>query len=406
MAMFSENRITASDPRMSRVYANYESNLERIADIAERHGIEAIFCTMAVNLRECPPFRSAHGRSLNAEENQHWQDTVSAGKAALDAGQLADAQRHLAAAMEIDPGHAELNYLVAVASEKSGDTTAAAHYYSRARDLDTLRVRTDSHMNAIIRDVAAQRGLPLVESEKPLGTAPGAESFVDHVHFSVEGVSILAGAVAAAIEKTKDDALPQTDPPTITARMGYDQWSQRKLASVVLQRLQHPPFRDQPGNSRRIATWQEKQRAAQAVLAAEPPEDLLARLENEQADYPWDTEYAVQAMHRLAGTGSWSQAAALADEIRPRLRGASALSGLVALVYAKDGRAEDAAAMLVSTGPPYGYFLVDATFQLLGALKEMGDGETARAVAQKILADAPDFPGRPAVEHWQAQQFD
>jgi hypothetical protein len=305
--------------------------------------------------------------------------------------------------MQIDPDHAELNYLVAMMAEKSGDTDTAARHYSSARDLDALRVRTDSRMNAIIREVAARRGLALVESEQVLGAAPGAESFVDHVHFSVEGVALLADAVAAMITERDAAKHTKTDPTTLATRMGYDDWSKRKLASIMLQRLQHPPFREQTGNSKRIEAWREHKHAAQSALADEPTEVVLTRLDSERDAYPWDNEYAVQAMHRLAGIGAWSQAASVADEIRPNLLGASAVSGLVALVYAKAGRTEDAAGVLVSSGPPYGYFLVDAAFQLLGTLAEMGDRQTARAVAERILTSAPDFPGRTALEKWQKE---
>ncbi len=403
MAMFAENRITATDPRLPQVYNSYEKNLERIAELAQRRGIEAIFCTMAVNLRDCPPFGSAHGRKLTPEESQAWQDAVSAGKAALGAANLADAEKNFDAAMKIDPDHAELNYLVGGLAEKSGDSDVAARHYSRARDLDALRVRTDSRINAIIREVVARRGLALVESEQVLGAAPGADSFVDHVHFNVYGVALLADAVATVITERNAAKHAKTDPATIAARMGYDDWFERKLASIMLQRLQHPPFRDQTGNSERIAVWQEHQQSAQSALAEEPTEVILDRLERDQDAYPWDNEYAVQTMHRLAGIGAWSQAASVADEIRPNLLGTSAVSGLVALVYAKAGRTEDAAGVLVSSGPPYGYFLVDAAFQLLGTLEEMGDRQTARAVAERILTGAPAFPGRLALLRWRQE---
>lgn len=396
MTMFSGHRLSANDPRLENVYANYEQNLERIVAAAESKGVEAILCTMAVNLSDWPPFGSAHGRSLNETERTAWQTLMEKGTAALVAGRAAPAQEAFLEALKIDPDHAQLNYLAASAAAKSGENERSIELYRRARDLDTLRVRTDSRMNEAIRAVAARRGAQLVESDDIFGPAPGAESFVDHVHFTFEGVRLLAGAVAAVIEESPE--VP--DAGALAGRLDFNEWSKSKLATIMLQRLEHPPFRDQEGIAARISRWQTEQDAAGTALSAADADQILADLQKRQAEYPWDDEYAIQSLHRLAGIAEWSQAASVADQIRPNLRGASAVSGLVALVYAKTGRAEDAAAVLVSSGPPYGYFLVDAAFQLLAALEEMGDGQTARAVAETILTRAPDFPGRPALVNW------
>ena len=398
MAMFAEKRLASANPKIESVHANFEQNLERIVDVAKNRGIETILCTMAVNLRDCPPFGSAHGRVLDEEEMTAWQDSFQSGRSALHAERAAEAKEAFAEALRIDPDHAELNYLTAVAVEKSGDIGEAERFYSRARDLDTLRVRTDSQMNHSIHEVAARRGAKLIQSEEILGAAPGAESFVDHVHFTLEGVGLLANAVAGAIEES-----PQVlDTNALAESLDYNDWSKSKLATIMLQRLEHPPFRDQNGNAGKIAYWQTEHQYAGAAASA-AADEILDQLATRQAEYPWDEEYAVQSLHRLAGINAWSHAAMLADRLRPRLRGASAVNGLLALVYAKVGRPGDAADVLTSDGPPHGFFLIDATFQLLEALTSMGETSTARIVADNILWGAPHFLGRPALKRWRAE---
>lgn len=399
MAMFSENRLALGSSQVEEVHAAYEKNLERIVAVAKKRGIETILCTVAVNLSDCPPFGSAHGRVLAEEEAAEWQASFDAGKTALNAGRHTEAAHAFAGALRIDPDHAEANYLAAVAAEQSGDRDGAARLYLRARDLDTLRVRTDSTINELIRAVAARRGTMLIESEEVFGAAPGADSFVDHVHFTLEGVGLLAKAVAAAIED--HPVVPESD--TLAGRLDYNAWSKSKLATVMLQRLEHPPFRDQAGNTTRVARWQTERQYARAALGATNAEEVMAELERRETEYPWDEDHAVQSMHRLAGIGAWPRAAMLGDAIKPRLRGTSAINGLLALVYAKTGRPADAAEVLVSVGPPYGYFLIDATFQLLGTLNSMEEMTAARAVADQILARAPDFPGRPALVRWREE---
>jgi tetratricopeptide (TPR) repeat protein len=354
---------------------------------------------VAVNLSDCPPFGSAHGRVLAEEEATAWQTAFDAGKASLDAGRYTKAVQNFTEALRIDPDHAEANYLAAVSAEKSGDATKAAQLYSRARDLDTLRVRTDNRMNALIRSVAAKRGTKFIECDEVFGASPGAESFVDHVHFTLEGVSLLANAVADAI----DNNCAPLEGEALAERLDYNDWSRSKLATIMLQRLENPPFVEQAGNREQVERWRTQRETLRSSSGSPEAESILTDLGKHQDAYPWDSDYAVQSLHRLAGVGAWEEAAQLADEIRPKLYGSSPVNGLAALVYAKVGRSEDAAAVLAMGGPPFGYFLTDAAFQLFNALTQMGERSTAITVANYVLAQAADFPGRTAIVRWRDQ---
>jgi thioredoxin-like negative regulator of GroEL len=396
MAMFSKNRLPAGSPLTKEVYSAYEQNLERIVESAGKHGIETILCTVAVNLRDCPPFGSAHGRILTEEETTAWQAAFDSGKSAAAAGRHTDAAQDFTEALRIDPDHAEVNYLAAISAEESGDATIAAQHYSRARDLDTLRVRTDSQMNALVRSVAAKSGTKFIECDEVFGAAPGAESFVDHVHFTLEGVALLANAVAEQIDSGRE----RVDTETLSKRLDHDDWSKRKLSTIMLQRLESIPFAGQTGNSERLAKWQSQRESLNGTVNATGADRVLADFGDRQLDYPWDHEYAIQSLHHLAAVGAWSQAASLADRIRPQMRGASAANGLLAVVYARAKRPEDAADVLTSTGPPYGYFLVDAAFQLLGSLDDAEGKGIACTVVTSILQKAGEFPGKAALVQW------
>jgi tetratricopeptide (TPR) repeat protein len=91
MEMFLQHRVAADDPRLERVYRDFERNLRRIVALAPR----TIVCTVPVNLRDQMPFAGDEAR------------------AAYQAGQV-----------------------------------------ERARDLDQLRFRADSRIHSIIRAVA------------------------------------------------------------------------------------------------------------------------------------------------------------------------------------------------------------------------------------------------------------
>jgi tetratricopeptide (TPR) repeat protein len=402
MALFAENRIASGGDLLRGVHERHARNLRRLTAIAEKNQIGLVLCTVPVNLRDCPPFGSASAAAGETEQRAR-ESAFASGSEALHAGDPASARSFFAEALRLDPGYAETNFFAALAAEKSGDDAQAARLYGLARDLDTLRVRTDSRMNDAIRATARRHGAALVDGDEVFGLAPGEADFVDHVHFTLEGVAKLANAVAAAILASEGAPFQPVAPRVLAERMGWDDWSESKLAAVMVQRLRHPPFRDQSGNAERLARWESRHKAAGVSLAASGTTQTLERLAALEAAYPGDPDYAVQALHRLAGQGEWGRAAELADRIRPALRGTSATVGLLALVYAKAGRARDAAAVLVETGPPYGYFLTDAAFQLLSTLDAMGDADTARSVREALLRDAAWFPGRPALEKWRAR---
>ena len=55
MAMFLENRVTADDPRLEDVRANFRRNLEDICAVARHAGVPMVLSTVAVNVRAQVP---------------------------------------------------------------------------------------------------------------------------------------------------------------------------------------------------------------------------------------------------------------------------------------------------------------------------------------------------------------
>jgi tetratricopeptide (TPR) repeat protein len=86
---------------------------------------------------------------------------------------------------------------------------AEAHEeFVKARDEDVCPLRASSALAANVREVAAARGVPLVDFEALLAErmlrlvgheSPGAEYFLDHVHPTIEANRLLAVALAQAL---------------------------------------------------------------------------------------------------------------------------------------------------------------------------------------------------------------
>ncbi len=66
MEMFLENQIPPGDPRKDTVYRNFDANLRDIVTAGMNSGAKVILNTVAVNLKDSPPFASLNNTNLPA----------------------------------------------------------------------------------------------------------------------------------------------------------------------------------------------------------------------------------------------------------------------------------------------------------------------------------------------------
>ena len=216
--LFVDRHLSEEDERLEDVRRQFRENIRKVVELARGAGAETLLCTVAVNLRDFPPLagRTARGVYRHAES------------------QLA-----------------------------AGNVAAANRQFQRARDLDELRVRMDGAMNEILRELGRTGGpgLRLVDAERLFqewggGLVPGNEAFLDHVHFNFAGNYSLALALAKAVaelpslqEEKEADWLSLSE---CQNRLLYTVWSELDLTDLSLQRVQKPPFKDQPDTAARV----------------------------------------------------------------------------------------------------------------------------------------------------------
>jgi tetratricopeptide (TPR) repeat protein len=193
MQMLSQQQLPADDSRLSPMYANFRSNVTEIVRIAQASGAAAILVTVPVNLRDFAPF---------------------AGDAA--ARQFQKARGVLA----------------------SGDTAGAAREFALARDLDTLRFRTDSRLNAITREVASNTGAILADAEREFGVG-GNDLFYEHVHFTPDGTDKLARVIVAAVP----GGGRQLGHNEVRHRLALTEWDEARMCVQAAALAAQPPFR-------------------------------------------------------------------------------------------------------------------------------------------------------------------
>jgi tetratricopeptide (TPR) repeat protein len=224
MEMFLRHTVQANDPRLESVYANFRQNLGDVCRVARRSGARVILSTVAVNLKDSPPF---------------------AGEAAAKRYALGD--------------------------------------FVAARDLDALRFRADSRTNRTIREVAAAEKAGLLDAEAIFARdgVPGDNLFYEHVHLKPAGSDLLARSLAPQVAAALDGLDPTTPVPdaqTVANDLVRTTWDDYRARADIAAMMARPPF------SRRITdvsppdvAAMDDARARYAAALATYPDDLHIR---------------------------------------------------------------------------------------------------------------------------------
>ena len=255
MQMFTDNNVAFDDPRLETVYEHYENNLFDTVSRLQDKGIHVLLSSVPVNLRDSAPFSSQHppGLSDDALNTLNRQHQYSAAR--FKDQRFQDAVNALNAAKAIAPNHADTHYQLGIAYEKLGQNAESAEHFQQALDLDTLRFRADTQINARIRRVAEQfndTAFNFVDSETAFKRAsqpkqPGWNLLLEHVHYSFEGNYLLAAGFAEAILETVDASSQSALLPAqeIAHRIGYPNFTTIDAMGRLLDMVQTPPFTGQ-----------------------------------------------------------------------------------------------------------------------------------------------------------------
>jgi tetratricopeptide (TPR) repeat protein len=292
MAMFLDSQVQESDPRLPSVYDHFRANLQDICHAGRANGAQVLVCTVATNLKDCPPFASLHGTSLTDEQAAEWDRAFAEGVRAESAGRPAEAIRSYEQAAALDADFAELQFRWGRCLAALGRHAEARERFEPARNLDTLRFRADTKINETIRAVAGGRaadGIYLVDAEQVLSQAsphgvPGEELFHEHVHMNFSGNYVLARAVhhelaAMLPESIRSRAAADAGPLSeqeCAERLGLTDWNRLQTAVKVLEMMNTPPFTNQIDNAARTAHWQQQVRALRGKVKASGREPMIA----------------------------------------------------------------------------------------------------------------------------------
>ena len=256
--IFHNQAIRNDSSEMDHVYRNFAHNLQDIISVARGSGARVVLCTVATNLKDSAPFGSSHREGLSQDSLRSWSALVDGATRWESTGGYAEALKLYRSAAQIDDQYAELQFRMARCLWNLQDYAGAKQHFILARDLDTLRFRTDSKENDIIRSVAASRqGVELVDvaeifAQESQHGITGSELFYEHVHMNPQGNYLIARSLFPLVARAlpyqtpnvdSGDHIPsETECEQMLALTGYDR---SRIAKLLLRRLERPPFTTQ-----------------------------------------------------------------------------------------------------------------------------------------------------------------
>jgi tetratricopeptide (TPR) repeat protein len=280
MQMFLRNQIAPGSPLENNVHVNFKKNLDDIVSVGLDSGAKILLNTVAVNLRDCPPFASLQNTNLSPADRARFDQLYTNGLQAETGRDLPGAEQFYAQAAKLDETVADLQYHWGQCLLAQTNLSAAREHLLCACDDDASPFRTDSRLNDIIRAEAekdSDHRLVVFDAAKALASCNtdelcGNETFYEHVHFNFEGGYRLGLAWAQQIEKM----LPQNAVhrgawltlEECDRNLGLSDWHRAAVWEYMAGRLLIPPLSHQPGNSERVAALQTRIRAVRSRMDA------------------------------------------------------------------------------------------------------------------------------------------
>jgi len=285
MRMFLRHKIRFDDPRMAKVYKNFQENLREICKAARSGHARVVLCTVASNMKDCGPFFSMHCPGLSSEGLKQWEGYYTQAVERQRQGGHEEALTLLTKAAALDSTHADTRFRMGQCLTALGQFRAARQHFIAARDYDALRFRADSRINRVIEEVAREFAdcAAVLDIEELLAAASrhgvcGEESFLEHVHLNFHGNYLLAAGLLPLLDSLIGAPIVDRRIVTETAcreRLAFTPWEELWIDREIFDRLTKPPFTGQEDNLRRARAFEEEIHRLTA-LAADSGQNIVA----------------------------------------------------------------------------------------------------------------------------------
>ena len=329
MKMFLGNQLPADDPRKEVVYHNFERNLDDIVRAGLDSGVKILLNTVAVNLKDSPPFASLAGRNLSAGDRAQFDKAYAAAGSAEGQNNFAEAAQYFAQASKWDPGLAELQFRWGECLLALTNFAGAREHFQKACDADALPFRADSRINGAIQKTGQHHAgdrMTFFDAAAALAKdAPadvcGQETFYEHVHFNFDGNFRLGRAWAEQVDKMLPGEISRgavtngwASQEVCERRLGLTDWNRCAVTEMVIDRLHRPPLSGQINNAARLQAlrdeanrMRQQMNPATAQAAVEIYQAAINRMPQDHLLHENFAEFLESAGDLKAAAAQWQQ---------------------------------------------------------------------------------------------------
>ena len=349
--------------------AQLRSNLAAVLSTFNEAHVPTFISTIAANESGQRPFASAPAAGI--EDLNHFLNGPAVKR---------DKLKQAEAAVAATPDSADAHFALATLLAGTDDTRANRHFVN-AMDYDQLRFRAPSVFNGVIRELARQHQVTLVDAYQKMIAASegghiGYNLMLEHLHPNERGYFLLANAFYYALQE--NHVLPA---PTIFVT-DSEAWLQRPLTPVdsLLGKLKIDSLTsDYPFTETPVPLTLPIARDKETALAIERfrGKGLLSQLPDLITYY--------QQQDRWSDAANAASALASALPFNPET---SQLAAQIALRSGQPGRAWFFARQAVSLQPD------NISYQLTLAESQFKAGHKERAIAQ-LQQTQSQFPDNP-----------
>ena len=220
--MAGDQRIAYGSKLYYRGIGQFRSNMEEALHLFNEHHIPVFVSNLVSNEKGLQPFVSIGTDSLR---NPGFDKYYRLGVSAIGGNEPQAAYGFFREANRDYGGHALCNYYMGQLNYELGDYRQAEAFFSKALDLDGLRFRAPSQLNAVITQLCNKYpNAHLVDTRAEFQFHSdhhiiGSELILEHVHPNLEGYALMSDAFYEALkkggiiraDKTKEMDLPQLE---------------------------------------------------------------------------------------------------------------------------------------------------------------------------------------------------
>jgi len=200
-----QNYVTYEDSINEIVKQNFRKNLTVLARLAREKNIKVVLCTPVSNWT-FPPFISKHCQNWHPQEQSRWDSLYVQAQKYYAEEKYEESLNCWEQLKSIDSAYADLYYQMGKAHTKLAQYDYASYALWKAKDYDALPFRARSYISPIVREVALNEGLLLVDLEQFFiqmsdQMIPHAGLLLEHLHPNTTGYYYTAFFIAQVMIK-------------------------------------------------------------------------------------------------------------------------------------------------------------------------------------------------------------